>query len=92
MQHNLTPPGPVMASVPPPAPATRPTTSVPTTSVPPPTKGCDIKGNISSSGERIFHVPGGQYYESVRIEEDKGERWFCSEADAEKAGWRKSLR
>ncbi|MBM3585949.1 MAG: thermonuclease family protein, partial [Alphaproteobacteria bacterium] len=26
---------------------------------------CLIKGNISSSGERIYHVPGGQYYVST---------------------------
>jgi len=24
---------------------------------------CLIKGNISSSGERIYHVPGQRYYD-----------------------------
>lgn len=53
---------------------------------------CDIKGNISDEGERIYHVPGQQFYDVTRIDETKGERWFCSETDAREAGWRKSKR
>ncbi|MDX1486240.1 MAG: thermonuclease family protein [Alphaproteobacteria bacterium] len=53
---------------------------------------CVIKGNISRRGERIYHVPGGQYYSRTRINTAKGERWFCSEAEARAAGWRRSLR
>jgi hypothetical protein len=49
-----------------------------------------IKGNISRSGSKIFHVPGGLYYEQTRINEAKGERWFCSEDDAKIAGWHQS--
>jgi hypothetical protein len=53
--------------------------------------GCDIKGNISyNTGERIYHVPGQEYYWETRIDSSKGERWFCSEDEARKAGWRKS--
>ena len=52
--------------------------------------GCVIKGNVSSKGSKIFHVPGGRYYEQTRIDEAKGERWFCSEAEAKAAGWRQS--
>ena len=52
--------------------------------------GCVIKGNVASSGERIYHVPGGRYYAVTRINPAKGERWFCSEAEAIAAGWRKS--
>lgn len=52
---------------------------------------CRIKGNISvNTGERIYHVPGQEYYEETRISREKGERWFCSENDARAAGWRKS--
>jgi len=52
---------------------------------------CTIKGNISpNSGERIYHVPGQPYYGATRISLGKGERWFCSEAEARKAGWRKA--
>ena len=52
---------------------------------------CQIKGYINRSGERIFHVPGGRDYGPTRIDESKGERWFCSEDEARKAGWRRSL-
>ena len=53
---------------------------------------CRIKGNIGSKGERIYHVPGGRYYDATQIDPSKGERWFCSEAEAQAAGWRRSKR
>ena len=53
---------------------------------------CLIKGNIPRSGERIYHVPGGAYYDRTKISPAKGERWFCSEEEALAAGWRKSRR
>lgn len=52
--------------------------------------GCDIKGNISSSGEKIYHLVDGEFYDKTKIDQSKGEKWFCSEDDAIKAGWRKS--
>jgi endonuclease YncB( thermonuclease family) len=54
--------------------------------------GCNIKGNISSSGERIYHIPGAQHYERTKINTAKSERWFCSEYEAAAAGWRKAKR
>lgn len=59
----------------------------------PPLKVCRIKGNVSyETGERIYHVPGGKYYSRTRINPSRGERWFCSEAKARAAGWRRSRR
>lgn len=56
-----------------------------------PGSGCVIKGNISiNTGERIYHVPGQEHYSETIIRPEFGERWFCSEAAARKAGWRKS--
>ena len=53
--------------------------------------GCVIKGNISqTTGDRIYHVPGQKYYEATQIDRLSGERWFCSEDEAKRAGWRKS--
>jgi hypothetical protein len=52
--------------------------------------GCNIKGNISVTGERIYHVPGQTYYAATRINPAKGERWFCSQWEAWWAGWRKA--
>lgn len=49
---------------------------------------CDIKGNISRNGEKIYHEPGDRDYDKTEIEESEGERWFCSTADALAAGWR----
>ncbi|MBB5044884.1 hypothetical protein HNQ66_004311 [Shinella fusca] len=52
---------------------------------------CNIKGNVSyNGGQRIYHVPGQHYYEDTRITYTRGERWFCSEADAQAAGWRRA--
>lgn len=58
----------------------------------PPDHDCVIKGNISSKGVRIFHVPGQQYYDLTGISLTKGERWFCTPVQAINAGWRQSLR
>jgi endonuclease YncB( thermonuclease family) len=52
---------------------------------------CAIKGNISGSGQ-IYHRPGQRDYDAVRIDERKGERWFCSETEARAAGWRAARR
>ena len=50
----------------------------------------NIKGNISASGERIYHKIGQRFYDQTIVDKDKGERMFCSEARAIDAGWRKS--
>ncbi|SDN62288.1 hypothetical protein [Bacillus sp. OK048] len=53
---------------------------------------CDIKGNISyNTGEKIYHLPEDQYYDVTEINQS-GEKWFCSEEEAEEAGFRRSLR
>lgn len=53
---------------------------------------CSIKGNINTKGERIYHVRGQRHYSETRINTARGERWFCSEAEARSAGWRKARR
>lgn len=58
----------------------------------PPSADCNIKGNISRSGTRIFHMPGQADYARTRINEEKGERWFCSPRGAIEAGWRAAKR
>ena len=52
---------------------------------------CVIKGNISSSG-KIYHTPESPWYSRTKINTQIGERWFCSEAEAEAAGWRAPMR
>lgn len=50
---------------------------------------CVIKGNVTSIG-KVYHMPGGRYYDGVKIDERAGKRWFCSREAAEAAGWRPS--
>ena len=58
---------------------------------PGPASGCLIKGNVSDRG-RIYHLPGSDAYDKVRIDPGKGERWFCTEDEARAAGWRPAAR
>lgn len=53
---------------------------------------CLIKGNIDkSSGKKTYHFPGCSGYENgVIIEKDLGEQWFCTEKEAQKAGFVKA--
>ncbi|CEG09699.1 Succinoglycan biosynthesis protein ExoI [Afipia felis] len=57
-----------------------------------PVSGCVIKGNINRRGERIYHLPGMRDYDRTIISERQGERWFCSESEAQTAGWRRAAR
>lgn len=51
------------------------------------TTNCPVKGNISSTGNKIYHVVGGAFYARV-----KPEQCFNDEATAKAAGFRKSSR
>jgi competence protein ComEC len=44
-----------------------------------------IKGNINSKGEKIYHLPGGAYYDNTIPE-----KWFKTEYEAQEAGFRPS--
>jgi micrococcal nuclease len=45
-----------------------------------------VKGNINSKGDKIYHVPGGSAYKRTIPEQ-----WFCSEQEAQEAGFRKAM-
>jgi hypothetical protein len=53
---------------------------------------CQIKGNISSKGERLYHMPSSEFYGRTQISARKGERWVCTEQEARAVGWRRSRR
>jgi len=57
-----------------------------------PSPDCVIKGNVSRSGERIYHMPNQRFYARIRMDKGGGRRWFCTPEEAEAAGWRKALR
>ena len=52
--------------------------------------GCDIKGNISWTGDKIYHLHTCQYYSQTEIDTSAGEKYFCTEQEALDAGWRKA--
>ncbi len=52
---------------------------------------CTIKGNIDRL-KKIYHIPGCTQYPYAVVEEDIGEGWFCTEKEAQKAGYIKSER
>lgn len=72
-----------------PAPEQRPSNERPvvfSSRLKPQTNGsCNIKGNQSRRGERIYHLPGMPYYAQTVAEQT-----FCNEAEARSAGYRRS--
>jgi uncharacterized protein YgiM (DUF1202 family) len=55
-------------------------------------KKCTIKGNVNSKGNRIYHLPGGQFYKRIKIKRREGDRCFKTEEQAKKSGFRRSKR
>jgi endonuclease YncB( thermonuclease family) len=53
---------------------------------------CAVKGSVTADGARIYHLPGGAFYPHLSLDPSRGERWFCSEAEAQAAGWQRSPR
>ncbi|MDP3982929.1 MAG: thermonuclease family protein [bacterium] len=55
-------------------------------------EGCLIKGNISSrnASAKLYYFPGCSPYNNTVVELDLGENWFCSEKEAELAGFTKA--
>ncbi len=54
----------------------------------PPSKNCVIKGNIDqSTNTHYYHLPNCRHYNQIVIDLDRGENFFCSESEAQKAGF-----
>lgn len=52
---------------------------------------CLVKGNISKErNTKIYSMPGCAAYEQIFIQKDKGDQWFCTEKQAQKAGFTRS--
>lgn len=53
---------------------------------------CNIKGNIDkNSDRRNYYFPGCPQYKTTIVEKDVGEAWFCSEKEAQAAGFTRAL-
>ena len=50
---------------------------------------CDIKGIVSDTGERVYLVPSDPEYDGIDLILSRGEQLFCSDDQAEIAGWRR---
>jgi endonuclease YncB( thermonuclease family) len=53
--------------------------------------GCPIKGLVRD-GDRVYVLPGAPDYERGRVQTSRGGRWFCSEQDAQSAGFKAASR
>lgn len=54
---------------------------------PDPKNGCQIKGNLDRLDKRWYHLPGFRHYDQVVVNLKSGDRWFCSEKQAQAAGF-----
>ncbi|MBL7141592.1 thermonuclease family protein [Patescibacteria group bacterium] len=58
---------------------------------PPPNPECVIKGNISEHGYgKTYFLPGCPNYKRVKVDLEKGDRYFCTEEEAEAAGFKRA--
>ena len=53
--------------------------------------GCPIKGQVTG-GVRVYVLPWSPDYDRGRVQKARGERWFCSEEEAQAAGWKPAAR
>lgn len=52
---------------------------------------CYIKGNIDpQTGAKKYYLPGCAQYAFTVVEQDIGENWFCTEKEAQHAGYTKA--
>lgn len=51
---------------------------------------CLIKANVTTNGRPTYHFPGCQTYNTTKLELHHGDRWFCTEKEAVKVGFRKA--
>lgn len=49
--------------------------------------GCPIKGRVRGSS-RVYTMPWSDGYDSNRVRTERGDRWFCSEEEAQAAGFK----
>jgi endonuclease YncB( thermonuclease family) len=54
-----------------------------------PSPECTIKGDITRTRRRIYHMQNQKSYARIRMDKG-GKRWFCTTEEAETAGWRRA--
>lgn len=54
----------------------------------PPSADCTIKGNIDKgTWDHLYHLPTCRHYNQIILDMDMGEQFFCSESEAQAAGF-----
>jgi hypothetical protein len=54
-------------------------------------QNCQIKGNIDeNTSKKYYYLPDCSHYDQVKIDLDRGEKFFCSVAEASAAGFTKA--
>lgn len=61
-----------------------------TQSVNPKNTTCSIKANNTSKGEPTYHLPVCNSYKTTKVQLHHGDKWFCTEKEAQNAGYTKA--
>jgi endonuclease YncB( thermonuclease family) len=51
---------------------------------------CLIKGNVDRLDKRWYHLPSFRHYQATEVNLEHGDRWFCSEEEAQEAGFERA--
>lgn len=49
---------------------------------------CRIKGYVMKNGAHVYYAPNHRDYNKIKMNSRAGDRWFCNEKQAFRAGWR----
>lgn len=60
------------------------------TCAPEPKAGCQIKGNVGLLDQRFYHLSDFRHYEQTKVNLIHGDQWFCTETEAQEAGFKKA--
>lgn len=55
-----------------------------------PEYGCQIKGNLDRLDKRWYHLPSDRHHKQAVVNLENGDRWFCSEEEAQAAGFKRA--
>jgi micrococcal nuclease len=52
--------------------------------------GCQIKGNLDRLDHKYYHLPSFRHYSQTQVNLKNGDQWFCTEKEAQEAGFKKA--
>lgn len=60
------------------------------TQIKPPNPRCVIKANVTTNNVPTYHLPTCNSYPTTQVQLHHGDRWFCTEKEAIKAGFKRA--